>query len=456
MGLGFRMKQDLNRVELPPGVQPAFVFAVFNAFSFQIVLGSPMVLYAKGLGASATVLGVLAGLMPLLVIFQMPAAAFVHRVGYKRFVYGGWWTRVTFIFFMALVPMTGGFLNAATRVALILVLIFAFSLARGISSAAWLPWITTLVPPPARGRYLSLDAAFTNLASFISFLVGALCLGTHPRPWQFSLLFLLSALMGATSLAFLKRIPDVSTPDEVRASSTRVPWLAMARFAPFGKLLRVTVVWSVAYGGMTAFTVAFLKVIVGMVEANILLVTSASFLGGLCSLWFLGSRLDTLGSKPVLSFSVLVWMVLAAGWTVLAGGLVGPALPFLVVLQFLMGLFAALVTMANLRLAMAVVPVMGRNHFFALFTVLGSLSLGLAPIGWGLLIDAVGTWKGHWLGLEWNRYTIFFAAAGTAMLPVFALVQALEEPQAVTMENLVREILIASPQRLWVRFWPRS
>src|SRR5436305_8455392 len=95
----------------PPGLANAFIFATFNALSFQIVLSSPMVLYAKTLEASATVLGIIAGMMPLLVIFQIPAASYVHRIGYKRFVYGGWGTRVLFIFGMALVPLAGVFLD---------------------------------------------------------------------------------------------------------------------------------------------------------------------------------------------------------------------------------------------------------------------------------------------------------------------------------------------------------
>ena len=40
-----------------------------------------MVLYAKTLGASATVLGIIAGMMPLLVIFQIPAASYIPRSG---------------------------------------------------------------------------------------------------------------------------------------------------------------------------------------------------------------------------------------------------------------------------------------------------------------------------------------------------------------------------------------
>src|SRR5205085_3151158 len=130
----------------PPGLSNAYFFAMFNALSFQIVLGSPMLLYAKGIGASATILGVIAGMMPLLVIFQIPAAQYVAGVGYKRFVYGGWGVRVMFIFVIALVPLASGFLNDANRLALILILLFAFNLSRGISSAGWLPWISSIVP----------------------------------------------------------------------------------------------------------------------------------------------------------------------------------------------------------------------------------------------------------------------------------------------------------------------
>src|SRR6266849_3985622 len=157
----------------PPGLHNAYLFATFNAFSYQIVLSSPMVLYAKTLGASATVLGIIAGMMPLLVIFQIPAASYIPRLGFKRFVYAGWGTRVMFIFAMALVPLTGGFLDARNRLGLMLTLLFCFNLSRGISSCAWLPWITALVPASLRGRYLTRDAAVQNCASFFAFLIAA-------------------------------------------------------------------------------------------------------------------------------------------------------------------------------------------------------------------------------------------------------------------------------------------
>ncbi|MDH7502786.1 MAG: hypothetical protein QHJ82_08775 [Verrucomicrobiota bacterium] len=169
-----------------PGLANAYWFATFNALSFQIVLGSPMVLYAKSLGASATVLGIIAGMMPLLVIFQIPAARHISRVDYKRFVFAGWGTRVVIIFLIAAVPLTSAFLEPQSQIALLLFLLFGFNLSRGISSAAWLPWITALVPAAVRGRYLARDSACVNGASALTLAFSGFVLGQQPSPWRFS------------------------------------------------------------------------------------------------------------------------------------------------------------------------------------------------------------------------------------------------------------------------------
>ena len=455
-GALMNVSTEIDDRSFPAGLHNAYLFAMFNALSFQIVLGSPMVLYGKALGASATVLGIIAGMMPLLVIFQIPAAQYVARVGFRRFVYGGWGLRVVFIFTMAFVPVTDSFLNPTTRLALMLALLFGFNLSRGISSAAWLPWITSLVPAPVRGRYLARDAACVNLASSLSLLIAAGCMGTAPAAWRFAALFGFSAVMGALSLVFLKRIPDVSTLEQIRTSTTPVPYREIARYSPFRKLLKTVLGWSIAYGGMSTFTVAFLRMEIQMPERTILAISSLSFIGGLSSLWFLGSRLDALGSKPVLRFAFITWLFVVTGWALLAGKVLSANITLILALQFLMGLFAALVTMATTRLAMAIIPLMGRNHFFALFSVIGSVAMGLAPIVWGLLIDAVGQRREVWLGLEWNRYSVFFVGAAVTLAATLFVARHLEEPQAVSMEGLLREILIQSPQRVWVRLWPRS
>jgi MFS family permease len=440
-------------MEFPAGLRNAFLFATFNALSFQIVLGSPMVLYAKALGASATVLGLISGMMPLLVIFQIPAANYIGRVGYKRFVYAGWGTRVMFIFAIAVVPSLS-FLNISSRLALLICLLLIFNLSRGISSAAWLPWISSLVPATIRGKYLAADQAFIGVASCVAFLIAASCLGDHPRAWQFSLIFLISAINGTISLRFLKRIPDAPVPDVVRTSKQPVPWLEMAKYAPFKRLLVMNLAWSSAYGGISAFTVAFLKAETGMSSGAILYLSSVFFLGALASLWF-GMHLDKMGSKPVMIFCSVLWVGISTAWAMIAGKALPPSPLLILLLQFLMGLGAAVFNMTNVRLAMVVAPEMGRNHFFALFSVVANLSLGLAPVIWGMLIDLFHDFDMEVYGIHWNRYTLYYLAAGMMFVIAITLKMRLQEPESRNVEELVREMFISSPQRLIARVWPK-
>jgi MFS family permease len=442
-------------VSFPPGLTNAFVFATFNALSFQIVLGSPMVLYAKSLEASATVLGIITGMMPLLVIFQIPAAAHIARVGYKRFVFAGWGTRVMFIFAIALVPLAGSFLGHPTQLALLLSLLFGFNLSRGISSAAWLPWITTLVPLEVRGKYLAREATCVHIAGTIAMMLAALCLGQQSRPWQFAALFAFSGVAGVISLSFLKRIPDAEPPERGSTSSQPVPWLEIARYKPFRKLLRMNTAWSVAYGGLAAFSVAYLKTEAGMSEGAILFVTGAAFLGGLAGLRFFESRTDRLGSKPVLTFCLSVWVIILAGWLLLAGRLIHPQFGLVLLLELLMGFAYGLVNMNNTRLAMVLTPVMGRSHFFALYSVVANVALGLAPVLWGLVIDAFGARQFRWQHFELNRFSLFFAGVLGMFVLALAFSRRLDEPKARNVDELIMELL-QSPQKLWLRLWPRG
>ena len=72
--------------DVPPQAANSFRFSLYNAVNFQITLGAPMVLYAKALGGSATTIGIVASLAPLMTVLQLPTAYFIPKVGYKGFV----------------------------------------------------------------------------------------------------------------------------------------------------------------------------------------------------------------------------------------------------------------------------------------------------------------------------------------------------------------------------------
>jgi MFS family permease len=445
-----------SSTEFPDGISHVFGFVILNAISFQMILGSPMLLYAKSLGATATVLGLIAGMTPLLVIFQIPAAKHVARVGYKKFVLAGWSTRVVFIFLMALVPFSESFLTLQTQLSLTLFLLFFFNLSRGVSSCGWLPWITALIPSGIRGRYLGREAAFMAVASFAAFICAAVLLGSEPTSQRFATLFALSAYAGAASLSFLKRIPEAESPEQIRTSSTPVPWREIAGYPPFRKILQLNIAWSLAIGGLAAFVIVFLKVEAAMPENRILYLNAATCLGGMGSLWLLGSRLDSLGSRPALTCASLVLAGIAAVWALVAATILPPHWGLALGIMLMMGVAQAAMHMANIRLVMTVVPTMGRSHFFALYSVVTSLVLGVSPILWGLFIDVFISLDVNVRGLNLNRYTLFFFASAAAFLVTAFLSRKLDEPDAKSMEALLRDILQKSPLRFWLKYWPRG
>jgi len=122
-----------------------------------------------------------------------------------------------FIFAMALVPLTSIFLKPESRLALMLMLLFCFNLSRGISSCAWLPWITALVPSALRGKYLARDAAVQNLASFITFLLAGACLAGNPGDMRIADWLGVKALIAGATAVLLFLVGQLAGNDTVLA-----------------------------------------------------------------------------------------------------------------------------------------------------------------------------------------------------------------------------------------------
>lgn len=434
------------------GMRYAFRFAIFNGLSSQVILGSPMVLYAKSLGASATVLGLIAGMMPALVILQIPAAQNVLRTGYKRFMLAGWTTRTVFVFVMALLPVAGGFLDAPTRLILIIALLFLYNLSRGISSGAWLPWITELVPAHLRGTYMTREQWCVNLAGSVAFGLSAALLGRSALPWQYALVFAVSGAMGWLSLEFLKRMPDVAVPPEEASARGPVPWLELSRFEPFRKILIGNIAWGLAYGGLQTFIVSYLRAQGGLGDAAVLIAMAAFYLGGMSATWVAGPRMDRLGSKPVLTFTMVMLALMSIGWFLMAARVIPAGQASALALLLVLGLGSTLFTSAQYRLAMVTIPKMGRSHFFALFSVVLNVTLGVSPFLWGLVIDAVGPRTADLLGMQWNKYSVFFALVTVCYGWVLTRVRGLDEKTAAPVEDLLQELLVKEPKRVLSRF----
>ena len=435
--------------QYPRGTFNAHWFSLFNAVSFQIILGPPIIVFAKSIGASSTVLGILVSFTPLMTVFQLPAAQFLGRYGYKQFVLMGWGLRTIFIFIVMAVPLLA-FLDNTSKLALVLAALFFFNLLRGISSAAWMPWIATLIPEESRGIYLSRDQIFMQTGSRLALVTSSLVMTGKVAPWEYSLVFLLSAAGATLSLFFIRRIPDVAAPESVRKSSEPGPWKAILAFPPFRKLLVFNVLFMAVIGSLGVFTIEYLREFPKFDVSLVLSLSSISFIGALVSLPFIGRLVDDIGSKPVLACALALFCVVIAGWFLIAAGFLPCSMWTVGVLNFLSGVAGANFNLANGRIVMATMPELGRNHFFALFTVITSLGLGAAPVIWGVSLDFVGTYEAVTGALHWRRHSIYFAALFVLNLLAISLIRRLHEGHGAEPHTLIHAQLRRA-SKLWHR-----
>lgn len=429
-------------------------FSLYNQLNFQITLGAPMILYAKTLGASSTTIGIVAALAPLLTILQLPTAYFIPKVGYKRFVLLGWLSRTIIVFSLALLPLVTA-LDSGTKTSLMLMCLFIFNVLRGISTGAWLPWLTSLIPETARGAFLRRDQTFMQIGGVLAMALSTFVLWRNAHSGNFSFLFLLSACAGTLSLFFIRRIPDVPIEDQIRGSGQPVPWLEILRHPPFTKLLIFNVVYNWVVGGLAAFAIGFLQSRAGFTDGAILACSLLSFVGASVSVSSFAELLNQTGSKPILRIAIVCYLWAVLCWVLVSSNLLYGSKSIVAIIYFVMGIAGGLFSLANTRIAMDTMPVMGRNHFFSLFTVFSSLSLGLAPICWGIFLDLLAKFQTNIGVFEINRYSLYFSLLAVLVIVTFVLANPLVERKGQPFSLALRDAVIYSRLRLFARFLNR-
>ena len=440
--------------EFVPEARNANQFSLYNQLNFQITLGAPMILYAKSLGASSTTIGIVAALAPLLTVLQLPTAYFIPKVGYKRFVLLGWFSRTIIVFSLALLPLVTA-LDAATKTSLMLMCLFTFNVLRGISTGAWLPWLTSLIPETSRGAFLRRDQTFMQIGGVLAMALSTFVLWHDAHSGNFAFLFLLSACAGTLSLFFIRRIPDVPIEDQIRGSGQPVPWLEILRHPPFSKLLMFNVVYNWVVGGLAAFAIGFLQSRAGFTDGAILACSLLSFVGASVSVSSFGELLNQTGSKPILRIAIVCYLWAVLCWVLVSSNLLYSSKAIVAIIYFILGIAGGLFSIANTRIAMDTMPVMGRNHFFSLFTVFSSLSLGLAPICWGIFLDLLAHFETRIGAFELNRYSLYFSLLTVLVIVTFVLANPLVEKKGQPFSLALRDAVIYSRLRLFARFLNR-
>ncbi len=434
--------------KLPPRIHHAYWFQAFNAVSWQICLGTPLILFARELGAPAVVLGLLAGLAPLTSVLQLLVAPYADRIGYRKLMLRGWTARVVTLVLLAALPLASGIAPPAVLIAATVGIMLAFTALRGIAMCAWLPWVTSIVPRSLRGFYLSRDRIFISLASVASLAVSGVFLMGHREMSAYAIVFGLGFAGGAVSLYFLNRIPEPADNAGVvaPAATPQTQWLPLLRNEGFRKLVIFSATVQVVVLSTGAFVTVFAREEAHLSDGVILWAAAAASLAGTAALALLRNRIDALGSRPFLGVVFLWWAVYYALWFVLA---ISPARsPAVAVgMMLLAGFFGSIYDLALTRLLMNTVGDQPEaTRYFALHSVIVSVLNGFAPMVWGLALDTARALQVSVAGVGLSGYALLFAAQWLLLGLVLLMLLQVREASSTTTRRLLRDALIGAPR----------
>lgn len=372
--------------ELVP-FRAGLVFGFFNALSWQIGIGTPMVLFAEQLGASPFQVGLAYSFVFILTPIQIVSTSLLSKHGYKRVMLGGWGMRSLFLsvpVMLAVVAPRWG--PQPWMVDALVGSVFLFCFFRSIGAAAIIPWLYSILPVSVRGRYFANDQFFSGLGGVATLVASAILFATLPI-YPALLLQYVIALAGSTLSFFaLRKLPDAPNPTAISpAMVLRDTPRHMFTPSPFRSFLWLSVWAAVVTTSIPPFTAYYLKAVPALAAWQIMGFEVLRYIGVIAAARLIGRRIDATGARGFLLLSVGLYAAVAIFWflhlqTGLGGlGAIGGA-------YFVMGTAVACWNVAYLNYLPKVIPAEDRTLRVAIYGAVTACLGGCSPILWGLFL----------------------------------------------------------------------
>jgi MFS family permease len=421
--------------ELAP-FRPGLVFAFFNALAWQIGIGTPMVLFAEQLGATAFQVGLAYSFAFILTPIQIVATALLPRFGFKAVMLGGWGTRSFFLAvpaaLAAIALARGG--ERPWMVGALIASVFFFCLFRSIGASASISWFYAILPPSARGRYFASDQFFGGLGGIGTLLVSVALFAVLPVYWALLAQYII-ALVGSTISYFaLRQMPDAPRPTAL-GLATVARDTPRQLFAPsvFRRYVPLAIAFAVLSTPIPPFAAYYLKVGPRLGMGQIMVFEVFRYTGVMTAAWLIRRRIDVTGAKPFFLLALgLNALVAVAWWVCLETAFVQAAV--LCAMYFVVGLGATSWAIANLNYLPKILPEAERTLGVAIHGAVTAFLGGMSPIVWGAFLK---TGEGAARAINLPVFAWFFVFVAVTALVLSSFVARLPEDKSHPVEPLL-------------------
>lgn len=448
----------LSRLEVLRGLRMSTWDAVYATVWTVLTTGAFQIGFARYLGASDFVLGLLAGLPAAVGLLQIPASLYSDRLeSRKRFVaFNAVAGRLVWLLILAM-PF---FVPQALRVWVFVALLTISSALLTIIGPAWTSWMSDLVPADFRGRYFGQRSMLAGIVTVLiplpagAFLDLAVKYHRFDVRIGFAVLFALACVASVASFVMLLRQPEpprmAPPPDRVNPFKALSAPLADPNFRAFvtysaGIVVSQTlagqffVAWQLDRGGLN---LPYLTVqILGAVASG----------AGLATTQIWGYLSDKFGSRPLLQLATMGTVVAPILWILTIPGAMTYNVVIIVILNFVAGMAWAGVALAQFNLLLSTAPSESRSTYVAVFSAVTGVVGGIAPILGGIAMEMLRP-VAFSLGLiTVNNYKILFFVTALIRIGCIFLLSRVFEEHGRSTRYVLDQLISARPVSSFLR-----
>ncbi len=424
------MEKTLSPWKLRKARQVYSLFNASNAFSFALLSGNIITLYALRLGATPTVVGLLSSFTFMAFFFMPVGKRLIRKFSIIRVFGAAWLCRYSVM--IPLLPAPFFAARGRVDIALVLMLfsVFSFHASRGVGLIGNNPVLNQLATGSKRGGYLTQVQITNSAINMVVSLALALLLGRKPPLGIYGILMTVGIVVGILGSFFIFRLPEPDAGSEEGPSDFFKTSAKAFAGAPFRRFMLVLFLVSFVSSTSRAFAAVYCREVYAQGDGSI---TLYAVFGGLGALVMgLATRLlvDRVGAKPL----YIVYTAVSA--LSLVPALISP--------QFVSPLFTMIFLGAfifSLNFGFAGAEGIAQNYFFGLVEARDMLDLGILYYFFFGLAGASGSLLGG-VALDFMEasgfppmlaYRIFFGSLLLVILAALLLQRSLKRLGAFSL-----------------------
>ncbi|UZK70280.1 MFS transporter [Sphingomonas sp. S1-29] len=372
------------------GLRLLVVEAAFSGGATALTTGVILTAFALHLGASNTMIGVLASAPFLAQLLQLPAILLVERLRQRKRI--AVLTSIVGRSMLAVMALTA-FSTGMLPLLILLTAQFTLCGFGAVGSCAWNTWLRDLAPENRLGQVMAKRTTRLTAINLALGVAAAIALDVTDaqslaRDLVFAGMFLIGCIAGLISARMVSAMPEPAMPERSDRVSLVALLMPPLRDSNFKRLLIFVASWQFAVNLATPFFTVFIVRQLGFDASFVMALSVVSQVANILVLRYWGELSDRFANKSVLAICAPVYIfsiVAMIGASQIADRDLVKL--WLILLHLAMGASVAGVTLAVSNIALKLSPRGSATAYIAVSATVTAIAAGTAPILGGLLAD---------------------------------------------------------------------